>query len=381
VAAVAVLQEAASGGVPAALVTSTVKAAAGSGVAGVVWSLVERVVRVMLVAKLKVLAAVVFLVGAVGSGTGWVYYHRAAAAEPGEDRAEQEALRDEMKRFQADLRRVMDRAAALEARLEGMGKKTGEVLFRGKPAAYWIKALEDRDPKYRTEAVQALGGIGVVDRAVLPLLAGAMKDDEAEVAREAADHLARGGKAAIPFLITSLKDPGHRNMEVLLIAFRRLGPDAAAAVSALTGVLQSSKPAERRAATEALGSIGPDARAAVPVLVALLTDPDAAIRQQAIAALGGIGPEAKGAVQPLIEVLKAGNTPDGWYAANALGRIGPEARPAVRALVDVLRQGASGGTAQAVIDALEQIDPEAARKAKEAAREDKGGGGFNFPTR
>jgi membrane fusion protein (multidrug efflux system) len=137
---VAVSQEASSACVSATLLSSTVRAAlhmAGVGAAGAVSasvsSLVEKMVRIMLIAKLRTLTAVVLLVGVSGSGAGWFYYHRASATQPdaadgvarraGEgDKSEREKLRQEMKLLQEDLRRAAERAAALEAKLEETGK-------------------------------------------------------------------------------------------------------------------------------------------------------------------------------------------------------------------------------------------------------------------
>jgi RNA polymerase sigma factor (sigma-70 family) len=165
--------------VPAVLVSSTVPAAAGAAgaVSANVLSLVEGVVRSMLMAKLRSITAVVLLLGAVGTGAGWVYHHRAAAAQPAAtggvaaqpreaEGSEQEQLRRDLRLLQADLRRATERAAALEEKLKGQALQPGEVLFRGKPAAYWVKALQDRDPAYRKEAIEALSSIAKVDRAV-----------------------------------------------------------------------------------------------------------------------------------------------------------------------------------------------------------------------
>jgi RNA polymerase sigma factor (sigma-70 family) len=410
-------REAWSAGVPAPLVSTTVRAAAlfaaGRAATGVVSarvsSLVERVVRAMLVIRLRAMTGVLLLVGVLGAGAGWFCYHgvaaqpnaaRGAAAQPaGGERSEQEKVRQELEAVKADLRKALDHVAALEEKLKGMEGGKEEVLFQGKPAAYWVKALKDRDPKYRMEAAGALGEIGKVDRAVLPTLAGALKDDRDDVVREAAVALAGVGKAAVPYMIDALKESGPRGRVEVMNALRGMGGDAEAVVPALRGVLKGSNRDEhaaaalalsgigpgaraavpdlmellkgrdgdgRRTAAYALGAIGRDAKAAVPELIELLKAPDEGTRGAAAQALGGIGPEAKEAVPALIAMLKSRGTVDCWNAAVALGGIGPDAKPAVPALLEVLRNPGPGAgeLPRRMFEAIEKIDPETAAKIK-----------------
>jgi RNA polymerase sigma factor (sigma-70 family) len=87
--ALAALSHEAQAGPSAALLSATVRAARcvrGPGGAGALSAnvsfLVERVVRNMLVVKLRAMTVVLLLVGMVGAGAGWLYYHREAAAQP-----------------------------------------------------------------------------------------------------------------------------------------------------------------------------------------------------------------------------------------------------------------------------------------------------------
>jgi RNA polymerase sigma factor (sigma-70 family) len=416
----ALAQEASSACVPAALVSSTVRAAAltaagraaADAVSANVSFLVERVVRAMLVLKLRSLTVVVLLVGAIGSGTGWLAYHRAGAAEPNPadagaaparegDAPEPEKVLKEVELLKADLRRATERLAALEAKLKARGEDQGEVLYRGKPTAYWVKALKDRDPGYRKQAVQALGEIGKVDHSVIPVLAGVLKDDQDEVAGSATFALAGIGKPALPSLLDALKEGGPQERSLVIPALRAMGRKAEAAVPALLEVLKVGSREERQGAALALGDIGPGAKAAVPALLELfkgkekadrgaatyalhgigrgakaavptlveyLRGPDPDTRQAAAQALGGIGPEAKAAVPPLIAMLKSLDYQDRWYAAVVLGGIGPDAREAVPGLLELHRRAVKEpGTdlAKQVVEALERIDPETAAKMKQ----------------
>jgi RNA polymerase sigma factor (sigma-70 family) len=374
-------REASSAAVPAPLESSTVRAAAlGAAAAGVsanVSSLAERVVRSMLVTKLRAVTGVLLVVGVLGAGAGWLCYHQAAAAQPGAasgaaaqpgggERPEQEKLRQELEAAKADLRKALDRVAAVEERLKGTEEGKEEVLYKGKPATFWLKQLKDRDSGYRKEAVQALAGIGKVDRAVLPVLAGAMKDEDDGVIEEAARGLAGIGKPAVPYLIAALKRPGQHNRAAVFLAIRILGPDAEPAVPALVEALKGGNRDERREAAQALASVGPGARAAVPALVELLKGRDREECLTAAYALRAIGRDAKAAVPDLIELLKAPDAGARQEAAQALGEIGPDAKPAIPTLLEVLRNPGPGAgqLPQRAFEAIEKIDPEAAAKVK-----------------
>lgn len=89
-----------------------------------------------------------------------------------------------------------------------------------------------------------------------------------------------------------------------VVALARIGPDAKAAVPALTEALKNRDPDLREEAAKALGHIGPDAKTAVPVLIRALKDKVDGVRRDAVVALGCIGPDAKAAVPELAEALK-----------------------------------------------------------------------------
>ncbi len=360
--------------VPAELVSSTVRAAAlyGAGAAGAVsanvLSLTERMVRVMLVAKLRVLAVVVLLIGVVGTGAGWAYHHGAAAAQPAQpgaaEKSELEEVRGELKLLERSLQDARDQARLLHEKLNRMGQEREEVLYQGKPAAHWVKLLQDRDPSYRKNALQALGGIAKVDPNVVPVVAGSLGDDDADVVQAAVIELADLGNAAVPYLITAVKRPGQQNRMAVIVGLRSFGKGAEPAVPALLGVLKNGNQQERLEAAATLGSIGPGARAAVPALIDLLKGREKWLRWPADVGLGGIGPEAKAAVPALTELLKSQDDNDRHSATVALGNIGPAAKSAIPTLLDIVEQPQLGPLHDKAAEAIEKIDPEAAAKLK-----------------
>jgi len=146
-----------------------------------------------------------------------------------------------------------------------------------------LAALEDLDARVRTYATYALGKIGD-PRAVEPLIK-ALKDEEYDVRRAAAEVLCKF---------------------------------SASAVEPLIAALVAEKIDVRDGAAKVLGEIG-DLRAVEPLAVALKDDKEY-IRQAAAFALCELGDSR--AVEPLINALKD----EKWYvrkaAANALDKIG-----------------------------------------------------------
>src|SRR5438874_12396871 len=57
--------------------------------------------------------------------------------------------------------------------------KPQPATVHGKTLEHWVQALQDRDGRVRRKAVEALGNVGAADAAVVPALAGALKDRDA----------------------------------------------------------------------------------------------------------------------------------------------------------------------------------------------------------
>jgi HEAT repeat protein len=112
--------------------------------------------------------------------------------------------------------------------LVGCGQKTGPILSHGKPVTYWIEALNSSDAKERKKAVEALGHVGPADSAVVPALAGAVKDRDAAVRAQAVLALLNIGpdaKEAIPVLIESQTDKDAKVREYAGNAIKRIEGD------------------------------------------------------------------------------------------------------------------------------------------------------------
>ncbi len=350
--------------------------------------------------KLKAMMALLVLVGFLGTGAGWVWYQGAGAAPPREEAAQapgrnpgpaqEEQVRQELGQLKQDLQKVLQRMEALETRLAARPQEQQEVLFQGKPASFWIKALKDRDEQYRQQAVKALGAIGEEDRTMIPFLIAALSDRSGLVSGQASAELAGMGKEVVPSLLRALKDAKNSTRIQILYTLSQMGPDASAAVPALTELLKRSESSDRIAATVVLAKIGPEARPAVPALLETLKDKKKPECHLAVRALGRIGPDAKAAVPALVEMLKEKNpmtfpveinafVPEVFQggseevtpaveAASTLGQIGPNAKEAIPALLEAHQSakdtpGPSGFNLKwAAFNAIQKIDPKAVPK-------------------
>ncbi len=129
----------------------------------------------------------------------------------------------------------------------------------GNAAPALIKALGDPNSDVRQYSAYALGRINPDPKVALPELLKALKDTDKSVRGNAIHAIGMLGKAAtpaIPELIRVLKDDVVA--EVRLAAIEELasfGPDAKAALDALTIASRDGKPAIREAAQDALKKI------------------------------------------------------------------------------------------------------------------------------
>ena len=173
-----------------------------------------------------------------------------------------------------------------------LDKKDQGLLFRGKPASYWMGQFNDADPGFRIEAVEALGFFAKKNKEIVPLLAAYLKDEDYSVSRQASMTLGYLGPEVLPLLLELLKD--------------------------------KTSPATVTAAARAVYYMGPQAKAAVPLLAEALKINDWQVRRIVIIALHSIGPEAKPALPAMIDFLgdfikQKGEAGDHWREAQELG--------------------------------------------------------------
>ena len=200
-----------------------------------------------------------------------------------------------------------------------------EPTYQGKTLGEWIAQTKDKRKGVRQTAAWALGKIGPEARAAIPALSELCKDKDEGVRQFAAQALGRIGPAAIPALTELLKCKYGPTQRGARQALKKIGP---AAVPALLELLKDKNRSVQKAAVDALGDIGTEAGIAIPAIIQLLKD-------------------KKGKKLAPLSVEEA--------ADDALRKIGP---PTVHILIQMLKNK-DESVRKAAVEALENIGAEA----------------------
>jgi outer membrane protein assembly factor BamB/HEAT repeat protein len=196
------------------------------------------------------------------------------------------------------LRRFLDRGD------EGLDLATFEIIRRIGPPAIplLVDLLRDERVSVRRSAVDPLIDLAPDTERIQPALRRALRDEDSDVAGDAARGLGALGKRASPSVGALVKTLSHEDAYVRIYAAEALasiGPKAGSATKDLARALGDPIPGVRWAAGEALASIGPDAQSAVPELIEALNDEFLYVRICAAGALGSLGPKAQTAREAL----------------------------------------------------------------------------------
>ena len=200
----------------------------------------------------------------------------------------------------------------------------------------------------RAAAAQALRDLGPQAEAALPALTNALRDDQT-VSWYAALALAQFGQRGIAALTNALPRSGPEQAGFVCYALGSQGPSASNAIPALARVMEEGSPELGEKAARALGDIG---RIAVPRLLRMMDHPAPAVRILAIQALANIGPLARPALPKLIHLATDDQPLVRGAAIDAL----PQIRPSGIGIAEVLNQ------------TLNDPDPQLRAKASQALK-------------
>ena len=212
---------------------------------------------------------------------------------------------------------------------EDLQLKTFEIIRRIGPPAIplLVELLRHEQVSIRRNAVDALIDLAPYTESIQLALRRALRDEDSEVAGDAARALGALGTKASPSVRALVTALSHEDPHVRIYAAEALasiGPLAGAATGDLARAVRDPIPGVRWAACEALASIGPAAQSAVPQLIEALTDEFLYVRIFAAGALGSIGPKAHTARQALRE---AANDPtlrdEAEWALNRIAGVEP----------------------------------------------------------
>ena len=194
--------------------------------------------------------------------------------------------------------------------------------------------LDDKDGNVRRAAMDALLGIGLDSKTLVPILKHALENTEMDpsLTVPAMNALAEQGDAGIRVLIDEMKN--QKGCYWAMVALSSVGSKAKDAIPDVTQCLGSSEPEMRMEAALTLGNIGPDAKSAIPVLTKALSDKENAVRYAAVYALAMVG--AKDATP---EIRKLADSKDPFLkvtVAWALAKLNPDDKAQQQATVKIL---------------------------------------------
>jgi HEAT repeat protein len=252
-----------------------------------------------------------------------------------------------------------------------------------------IDGIASDNPEVRDLALRVLADKSIPREATRPAFRKALEGIDDPVHLEMiVDAVAAMGEDALEGCIRALKDKAPKRLYAIQVLIK-LGPTAAPAVPELIKTLKDEDAELRREAEFALGSIGADAASATEALIASLGDEDQEVRHAACYALGKIGPGAKEAIPALKKGLKSDDKFLRFASIWALLKIHADkltlAEVAVPMLIEALGDerahvrveaayslGELGSAAKAAVEALEKAmddDNQAVRMAVAEALE------------
>jgi hypothetical protein len=278
--------------------------------------------------RATVISSMMALIAGVGvpsaSGQGKLPKGAAGAADVKKLQAEIDKLRADL---EAALRDIRDLKEALAGKIAA--RPDDGPLYQGRSAARWLEQYKDADPKFREEAVKALGILAKQKPDLAPALIAALKNDESALVRNYTETALAGiGEKIVPNMIALMKD--------------------------------KDSPKGRQGAAGVLAKLGPAAKDAVPFLIEGLKDQDAAMRYRSVLALTTIGPAAKPAIPALIDLFETSFV----EAKVAMAAKKPPPRVAITTPggkfgeVNVSSHLGRSSLTWRAVDALQSIDPD-----------------------
>lgn len=175
-----------------------------------------------------------------------------------------------------------------------------------------ITALKDDFP-VRRQASHALGHFGAEAAAAAPDLVAAFREDKGTLSGYSLA-LERLGSAGVPQLAPYLLDKDERVRRMVATVFRNLGPESAAALPQLKVAVTHSDAEVRHPAEDAMLSIG---EPAIPHLLVLVKHKNEEVRSFALGALGHIGKQETKVVPAVVAIVKGKRDSD--FRDQALG--------------------------------------------------------------
>ena len=197
-----------------------------------------------------------------------------------------------------------------------------------------LRGLRSGAPSDRLRAAKDLARLGWLAREALPVLVGALDDEDGKVREVCAQAIGNMGPDVLPTLAEMLTHPDKYVRRNAVWAMGKLGPLARPVLADLCSGLKNADPRTASGAAQALGNIGADAAEAVPALAEAMRGTNIVLCRLAAKALSQIGSPA---LSTLITHLQHSDPFVRGESAMAIGWMGPLARSAVPFLTELVR--------------------------------------------
>lgn len=270
---------------------------------------------------------------------------------------------------------VLKLVEMLDDRSEQYRQLVGDILCAIGPAANsavpaLIRSLREKTARSPEVVISILGAIGPGAKDAVPVLVTAIEARPATwkqnvPAVEALCNIGPAAKEGIPAIRRLvLEVNGHRVQGLFEVRLSysflnwvpMLGSDG---IALLVELLSDQNTNLQCASAEALRLAGAKSKVAVPRLTEKMQHKDPEVRVAAASALWEIGHDLT-VLPVLVALAKQDKTFTGSSAAEKLGEIGPDAKSVLPELIRALTS--HQGDANAILRAIEKIDPEEAKK-------------------
>src|SRR5690606_21460926 len=125
-----------------------------------------------------------------------------------------------------------------------------------------LETVKEKNPQVQSAAIRGLFDLKATPEQIVPALGYVIANGEEPAVGEALGALSMMGDAATDVLVKALSRPEARGRAAMLAAY--LGPKAKNVVPALAAALADENADTRREVLFAIAAVGPDAASAVP---------------------------------------------------------------------------------------------------------------------
>lgn len=226
--------------------------------------------------------------------------------------------------------------------------------FAEDPVPALMEAIQHPRAKVRRYALCALGKLKAIQESHLPILVGALSDDDEHVSDQASWTL-RAFIRTVPGVVSRLAEllVPQTPLPIRRRIIEVFGACPGKAIPLLIEALQDPDEWIRYGAARALGTAGEEALPAVPALVAALHDESRRTRSEIASALSRVAPWEAAPIAVLRESLRDEDDDDLRQTFETLARMATTSEPATETLQELLAEPDLGLRKQFLVGMVE----------------------------